>query len=72
MGNFSLDDFDGDEADAEDTSERVEPDDEGSEIDTLATYRWTPKATACPRCGTSVQKRWLDGEEYVCDECKSW
>ncbi|MFC7202743.1 hypothetical protein ACFQJC_04400 [Haloferax namakaokahaiae] len=72
MANFSLDDFDGDEADTEDRDERVEPDDDSPEIDTLATYRWTPEATACPRCGTAVQKRWLDDDEYVCDDCKSW
>lgn len=72
MGNFSLDDFGGDDVETADTEESVEPEDDAPEIDTIATYRWTPDAIACPKCGTAVQKRWLDGDEYVCLDCKSW
>ncbi|MCO8268258.1 hypothetical protein NKF06_17130 [Haloferax sp. AB510] len=52
------------DTDANDTDDR--------DVSTLATYRWTPEAAACPRCGESVQKRWLDGDEYVCLDCKDW
>ncbi|ELZ81853.1 hypothetical protein C453_17594 [Haloferax elongans ATCC BAA-1513] len=61
---------------SDDTVESV-PDDTETEadrdaLDTLATYRWTPDGTACPVCGDTVQKRWLDGEQYVCHDCKDW
>ena len=56
-------------SDDETLDEKAVSDDE---TDTLATYRWTPTGTACPQCGSSVEKTWLDGEEYVCAECKNW
>ncbi|AKU07954.1 DUF7573 domain-containing protein [Haloferax gibbonsii] len=59
-----------DSADADDAVDSDAPDDR--DVSTLATYRWTPEATPCPQCGESVQKRWLDGDEYVCLDCKDW
>ncbi|MGB9956684.1 DUF7573 domain-containing protein [Haloferax prahovense] len=61
-----------DSADASDTTDSDDADADSRDVSTLATYRWTPKAAACPRCGESVQKRWLDGDEYVCLDCKDW
>ncbi|WP_411965833.1 hypothetical protein [Haloferax sp. YSMS24] len=58
---------DAETADAEATVEASDPD-----VETLATYRWTPSGTTCPQCGTSAEKTWLDGEEYVCADCKNW
>lgn len=46
--------------------------DTASDVDTLATYRWAPDGAPCPQCGESVEKRWLDGDEYVCIDCKDW
>ncbi|WP_396611544.1 hypothetical protein ACH9L7_15280 [Haloferax sp. S1W] len=61
---------------SDDTAESVSDDtatEEDSDApDTLATYRWTPDGTPCPACGETVQKRWLDGEQYVCHDCKDW
>jgi hypothetical protein len=84
MPNRSLDDFatgpsaDETEAtldDADATTAEAETndgDDSSTDADTLATYRWTPTGTTCPQCGTSVEKTWLDGDEYVCVDCKNW
>ncbi|ELZ89201.1 DUF7573 domain-containing protein [Haloferax sulfurifontis] len=80
MPNRSLDDFaaGGDEPvdtppsadEPADATDSVEAD--SRDVSTLATYRWTPEPAACPQCGESVQKRWLDGDEYVCLDCKDW
>ncbi|RDZ45059.1 hypothetical protein C5B91_08000 [Haloferax sp. Atlit-10N] len=60
-------------ATADDVDGTSDSDDaDGRDVSTLATYRWTPEATACPQCGESVRKRWLDGDEYVCLDCKDW
>ncbi|KAB1198048.1 MULTISPECIES: hypothetical protein [Haloferax] len=86
MPNRSLDDFAGGSTDEEATEdERGDAEEPASEttgeatrsesepdVDTLATYRWTPTGTTCPQCGDSVEKTWLDDEEYVCAECKDW
>lgn len=88
MPNRSLDDFspqtdeqatDSDEetadaeveaADSETTTAESKPSED--DVETLATYRWTPTGTTCPKCGDTVEKTWLDGEEYVCADCKNW
>ena len=67
MPNRSLDDFaaaDTDEEAAEDETEVIEagdaetaPEPSDPDAEALATYRWTP---------------WLDGDEYVCADCKNW
>ncbi|CQR48869.1 MULTISPECIES: DUF7573 domain-containing protein [Haloferax] len=85
MPNRSLDDFAGGDdgaadeptadADADGPDVADAPADSAADtpdVSTLATYRWTPEATPCPQCGESVQKRWLDGDEYVCLDCKDW
>ncbi|ELZ96523.1 hypothetical protein C440_05228 [Haloferax mucosum ATCC BAA-1512] len=72
MSNRSLDDFNtGD--DTLETAESPTADaNDDRDVSTLATYRWTPDGTTCPACGDTVEKRWLDGDEYVCIECKDW
>ncbi|KAB1193165.1 hypothetical protein GJR96_06785 [Haloferax sp. MBLA0076] len=81
MPNRSLDDFatgsEPEDVDAEQDSESESEqtptaDDPSDDVDTLATYRWTPTGTTCPQCGESVEKTWLDEDEYVCAECKNW
>ncbi|RDZ52917.1 hypothetical protein C5C07_14275 [Haloferax sp. Atlit-4N] len=77
MPNRSLDDFAGGDDGAADeptvADDAVDSDvADDRDVSTLATYRWTPEATPCPQCGESVQKRWLDGDEYVCLDCKDW
>jgi hypothetical protein len=39
---------------------------------TIGTYRWTPDGAACASCGTSVERRWRDGDAFVCADCKEW
>lgn len=36
------------------------------------TYRWTPGGEPCADCGDAVERRWRDGEAYVCADCKEW
>ena len=38
----------------------------------VSTYRWSPEGAACADCGQTVERRWLDGEAYVCGDCKEW
>lgn len=38
----------------------------------VSTYRWSPDGVACDDCGETVERRWLDGDDYVCAECKEW
>ncbi|MBC9986645.1 hypothetical protein E4P24_09730 [Haloferax sp. AS1] len=58
--------------DSPDAGDTNASDADDRDVSTLATYRWTPEPAACPQCGESVQKRWLDGDEYVCLDCKDW
>ena len=36
------------------------------------TYRWQPDRAVCAQCGESSERQWLDGDEFVCPDCKSW
>lgn len=38
----------------------------------ISTYAWSPAGTACASCGDSVNRRWRDGDDLVCESCKSW
>jgi hypothetical protein len=37
-----------------------------------ATATWSPDGAACAACGTVVERRWRDGEDLVCGDCKEW
>ncbi len=37
-----------------------------------ATYRWSPNGAECPDCGAVAERRWHDGERFVCPACKDW
>jgi hypothetical protein len=37
-----------------------------------ATYRWSPEGDDCPACGRHVERRWRDGDRFVCADCKEW
>ncbi len=37
-----------------------------------ATYRWSPNGAECPDCGAVTERRWHDGERFVCPACKDW
>ena len=36
------------------------------------TYQWQPEGSTCARCGATTEKRWLDGGQFVCPDCKRW
>ena len=69
----SLDDF-APRADGE--SERTDSDDprddaEGVEPAT-ATSTWHTEGADCDQCGERTERRWRDGEEFVCADCAPW
>lgn len=83
--NASLDDFfggkadeDGHEATSEgDVTESVSNSAENGDTvadgeDVLATYDWSPTGLECESCGTTVQRRWRETHELVCEACKDW
>ncbi len=37
-----------------------------------ATATWTPGGAACADCGDVVERRWRDGDAFVCSACKEW
>ncbi|MFC6992677.1 hypothetical protein ACFQH3_13555 [Haladaptatus sp. GCM10025707] len=37
-----------------------------------STYAWSPEGVACAVCDEVVTRRWRDGDELVCESCKSW
>lgn len=59
-----------DEGDDRGTDERNGNDDERPPA--LSTAEWTGGGAPCDDCGTTVRRRWRDGERLVCPDCKSW
>ena len=37
-----------------------------------ATYAWSRAGAVCAVCDDSVARRWRDGDELVCADCKEW
>lgn len=86
MDDASLDEFlpgdDGDEPDEADTGADPEPetvtDEDESSTEAAgvepaaSTYAWTGDGATCAACGASVTRRWRDGEDLVCADCKEW
>ncbi|SDF43661.1 DUF7573 domain-containing protein [Halorientalis regularis] len=73
FANASDDDADDDGADA-DAPEPAEEPATGSEAvaPATSTYAWTGDGTVCGACGESVARRWRDGDDLVCADCKEW
>jgi hypothetical protein len=60
---------------AEEDSEKEDRTDRsrGDEVEPpTTTYRWTPDGAACEECGAAVERRWRDGNAFVCGNCKEW
>ncbi|WP_336360723.1 DUF7573 domain-containing protein [Haladaptatus sp. ZSTT2] len=67
----TLDAFAGGEAAEEEADAAPEP--SANEIaPATSTYAWSPEGAACEACGEVVERRWRDGDELVCESCKSW
>jgi hypothetical protein len=71
------------EREPDDAAAETTPDDAGDEDDATAldpdavdpatvTYQSTPAGASCDRCGAHVERRWRDGDAYVCVDCKEW
>jgi hypothetical protein len=55
------------------TAASATPTDADGPVDPLrATYRWSPDGDDCPACGRRVERRWRDGDRFVCADCKEW
>lgn len=67
-----------DAAGGEGTGNGVEATEPADDVDTdavdpaVSTYRWSSEGAACADCGETVERRWRDGDEYVCGDCKEW
>ena len=78
MDETSLTDFLDESAESDESDVRSGESEETAEMEVsdtnaaISTYGWTPDGTACERCGATVNRRWRDGERFVCAECKSW
>lgn len=40
--------------------------------DPPSTAAWTPGGAECETCGSDAERRWRDGEAWVCGDCKDW
>ena len=49
---------------SEDNAETVEP--------ARATSTWHTEGADCDQCGGRVERRWRDGDEFVCADCAPW
>ncbi|AQL43170.1 hypothetical protein BV210_10775 [Halorientalis sp. IM1011] len=55
---------DGNEGDAGDEPDGVTP--------AASTYAWSGDGAECVSCGESTDRRWRDGDDLVCADCKEW
>jgi hypothetical protein len=72
-----LDGGDGDSMTSDDSEETAasddkEPDDGGGVMPATSTGYWVSGGAACAECGAVVERRWRDGDAFVCGDCKSW
>ena len=59
-------DSDGSPANSDDSAGADDP------VPATPTATWTADGADCERCGERTERRWLDGGDRVCPECKSW
>lgn len=50
----------------------ADADDDASVAPKAETFAWSADGAACGRCGSTVERRWRDGDELVCEDCKAW
>ncbi|SFR30596.1 MULTISPECIES: DUF7573 domain-containing protein [Halorubrum] len=48
------------------------PDDSDEVEPATATSTWHGDGAACAECGQRVERRWRDGDDFVCADCASW
>lgn len=41
-------------------------------VSATTTYAWSTEGVDCADCGSTVTRRWRDGDKLVCASCKSW
>ncbi|MEF8855859.1 MAG: hypothetical protein V5A16_00405 [Haloplanus sp.] len=69
MTDRSLDEFATPSRDTEAATTDANADD--SVDPATPTMRWSAAAT-CDACGAAASRRWRDGDDYVCADCKEW
>jgi hypothetical protein len=75
MRDRSLEEFLDDSAGGDETlqADGSDPLPESPDADpTRLTCAWTPDGADCEDCGTTVKRRWRDGDRLVCTDCKAW
>ena len=72
VGGVSDADDAGDAGDADDGATDSTDSDPIDADSTRSTYAWDPEGVACADCGATVERRWRDGDQLVCTDCKAW
>lgn len=72
VSDRSLDEFVTGSDGAVDETDGSDADDDAPADPSVPTMRWAPDGAACDACGTTVQRRWHDGDDFVCADCKEW
>ena len=65
-----------DSDDRSDGADSVDSDDPGDGADSVdpatPTSTWHADGADCERCGERVERRWRDGDAFVCADCAPW
>ena len=61
-----------DAADATDAADTTDSVDERGVDPAVATSTWHADGAECDRCGERVERRWREGDAFVCAGCASW
>jgi hypothetical protein len=74
VSDRSLDEFAGAAAGSDEGGDADDADD-STAVDadpSVPTMRWSADGDACDACGAVIERRWQDGEAFVCADCKEW
>ena len=61
-----------DPADADPQPTAASADDSGAVEPAVSASTWHADGAACDRCDARVDRRWRDGDAFVCADCASW
>jgi NADH pyrophosphatase NudC (nudix superfamily) len=63
---------DGETGEARETETEVDEEPSLTIHPARSTMAWTGGGETCDACGDVVKRRWRDGDQLVCGECKEW
>lgn len=41
-------------------------------VETDSVMEFSPSGAVCARCRDTTRRRWREGNQFVCQSCKSW